>query len=189
MIQRNLNGFTKVWFTIHFSFSLNNLSRIIVEQRAAWIRLYADCSTTPVARKFLINTPRCSRKPRPLRRKWHQREAARVARKRAKKRRRAVTWHRRTTGGYCSRSTHKESTRRDSPRFAKQYGSLLISTRGTLSLSILGSRYPQAGPPGRLTPGKVIFPRVARCFYVAEKIKLGNPGGKEGELCKTLLST
>lgn len=63
-----------------------------------------------------------------------------------------------------------------------QYGSLLISACGTLSLSILGPRYPQAGPPGRLTSGKVIFPRVARCFYVAEKIKLGNPGGKESEL-------
>lgn len=63
-----------------------------------------------------------------------------------------------------------------------QYGSLLISARGTLSLSILDPRYPQASPPGRLTPGKVIFLRVARCFYVAEKIKLGNPEGKEGEL-------
>lgn len=81
-----------------------------------------------------------------------------------------------TAGFAVSRNTHSTV-------------SLLISVRGTLSLSILGPRYPQAGPPGRLTPGKVIFPRVARCFYVAEKIKLGNPGGKEGELCKTLLST
>lgn len=104
-----------------------------------------------------------------------------MARKRAKKRRRAVTWHRRTTGGYCSRSARKESTRRDSP-FRETHSSLLISACGTLSLSILGLRYPQAGPPGRLTSGKVIFPRVARCFYVAEKIKLGNPGGKESEL-------
>lgn len=148
-------------------------------------------STTRAARKFLINTPRCSRKPRPLRRKWHQRAAAGVARKRAKKKRGTVTWHRRTTGGYCSRSTHREGTRRDSPFRETHTVRFVINFRARHSLVKYSwsARYPQAGPPGRLTPGKVIFPRVARCFYVAEKIKLGNPGGKEGELCKTLLST
>lgn len=44
-------------------------------------------------------------------------------------------------------------------RFTKHTVQFVINfcARGTLSLSILGPRCPQAGPPGRLTSGKVIF--------------------------------
>lgn len=107
-------------------------------------------------RKFLINTPRCSRKLRPLRRKWHQRVAARVERKRSKGRRSAVTWYRRATGGYCSRSAHTKKSR--IRRFAKHTVRFVINFReATLSLSILSPALPASGPSGTFNAPKGDF--------------------------------
>jgi len=71
-------------FMIHSSFTLNDPPGIKREERAPReFALNADCSTILVA--LLINTPRCLRKPRPLRRKWHQREATRGKRGRERR--------------------------------------------------------------------------------------------------------